>query len=33
MTLNTVVAGKDDASATPWYAPEDVSKRLDDDRA
>ena len=33
MTENTVVPGKDDAAATPWYAlaPEEVSKRLDVD--
>ena len=35
MIANTVVPGKSDASATPWYAlaPEDVSKRLDVDPA
>ena len=35
MTVNTVVPGTGDASATPWYAlaPEEVAKRLDVDPA
>src|SRR5579872_2403216 len=35
MAVNTVMRGKDDTSATPWYAqaPEEVARRLDVDPA